>query len=120
MKIKFFLGLTFIFLIFIEINAQKIELTGVWECNDEGKYYIRQIGTDVWWYGEQSETSPEWSNVASGYIKEDVIYLKWSDVPKGAINNNGTLRIKIICSTKLELIEEIGGFGGSMWWRPKE
>jgi hypothetical protein len=69
-----------------ETNAaeldQGIDLTGTWSGKDSGAYYIRQIGSVVWWYREQAGTGPAWSNVAHGQFQGDRLILKWADVPK--------------------------------------
>jgi hypothetical protein len=59
------------------------DLTGVWRCNDGGSCYLRQLGDEVWWYGEASPDSPGWSNVANGRLHGNSLRLKWADVPKG-------------------------------------
>jgi len=96
---------------------QYADLTGVWRCNDGGKYYIRQLGNEIWWFGENSSTEPTWSNVAYGNILGNTIRLKWSDVPKGRIMNSGMMVLEIISSSKMVAKEKTGGFGGSEWTR---
>jgi hypothetical protein len=54
-----------------------IDLTGVWNCDDKGTYYLRQIGNTLWWYGEQKSNNPLWSNVAHGTITDNTINLEW-------------------------------------------
>ena len=60
-------------------------LTGVWNCDDGGKYYLRQTDSTLCWYGEQNPSGPTWSNVAHGTINSNIINLEWVDVPKGNI-----------------------------------
>lgn len=97
--------------------AQQIDLTGLWNCDEGGLFYIRQIGDSVWWYGEQSSTNPSWSNVAEGTISGNTIAMKWVDVPKGGTMNSGILVLNIISNTRLTAIQRTGGFGGSGWTR---
>ena len=33
------------------------ELTGAWAGDDDGVYYIRQVGDCVWWFGTDVRTS---------------------------------------------------------------
>ncbi|NTU50707.1 MAG: hypothetical protein HGA87_07550 [Desulfobulbaceae bacterium] len=103
--------------VFLSVTAlaQKVDLNGVWSCDDGGKYYIRQINNEVWWYGEQSPENPSWSNVAHGKIVGKKLVLDWADVPKGEIHQNGKLVLKINASTELEAESKTGGFGGSAW-----
>jgi len=43
------------------------ELSGIWHGNDGGKYYIRQIGSQVWWFGFNTLSIGEgFSNVFYG------------------------------------------------------
>lgn len=109
------------------------DLTGVWSCNDGGKYYIRQLGNAIWWYGEASTNPVKWSNVAKGTISGSTINLEWADVPKGiAAGNSGILVLNMVlggcispvagahggtmCQVNaLTTQSQTGGFGGS-WW----
>ena len=74
-------------------------IAGDWNGNDGGKYYIRQIGNRIWWYGERAPTSPAWSNVAEGYIQGNIIELDWADVPKGGIWGYGHLTLEVVSTT---------------------
>jgi len=67
------------------------DLTGAWTSDSGGAYYIRQLQGEIWWYGEAQLNDPAWSNVAYGVISGNKLKLKWSDVPKGQIANNGDL-----------------------------
>jgi hypothetical protein len=94
-----------------------LDLTGVWDCNDGGTYYLRQLDDILWWFGEPSYEPGVWSNVATGIISDDIIYLDWSDVPKGSLMNSGYLVLDIVSSDRLVLLDMSGGFGGSVWTR---
>jgi hypothetical protein len=94
-----------------------LDLTGVWNCDDGGKYYVRQLGTTVWWYGETDPNTPSWSNVMRGTISGNIINADWSDVPKGSIMQYGNLVIQIESNNRLVATSRTGGFGGSVWTR---
>ena len=94
-----------------------IDLTGVWDCDDGGKYYVRQLGTTVWWYGELDPNAPNWSNVMRGTISGNMINADWTDVPKGSIMQNGNLVLQIESNNQLVAISKTGGFAGSVWTR---
>jgi hypothetical protein len=94
-----------------------IDLTGVWNCDDGGIYYVRQLGTVVWWYGELDPNTPNWSNVMRGSISGNMINADWSDVPKGSVMQNGNLVLQIASNNKLVAISKTGGFAGSVWTR---
>jgi hypothetical protein len=94
-----------------------IDLTGAWNTDGGGKYYIRQLGNNVWWYGEGAPTNPYWSNVAHGVLVGNELRLEWADVPKGSTMNSGNLVIKVESNSRLVAISKTGGFGGSVWTR---
>ena len=102
------------------------DLTGAWLANDEGVYYLRQLGNDLWWSGMSGQAGPpdrlgrDWNNVAHGTIGKDLtIKLDWADVPRGEILGNGTLTWVIEekdGNTRLRKTDETGtGFGGALF-----
>lgn len=93
------------------------DLTGTWNCDDGGRYYIRQFGTTVWWYGERDPNAPDWSNVMRGTISGNTINADWTDVPKGRVMQYGTLTLNIESNNRITAISKIGGFAGSVWTR---
>ena len=98
-------------------SGASMNLTGVWNCDDGGKYYIRQLGTAVWWYGEQDPNTPSWSNVMHGTVSGNMIDAEWSDVPKGSVMQYGNLALQIESGNKLVALSKTGGFSGSVWTR---
>ncbi len=94
-----------------------INLTGVWNCDDGGRYYIRQFGTTVWWYGEHDPNTPDWSNVMRGTISGNTINADWTDVPKGSIMQHGMLTLQIQSNNRIVAVSKTGGFAGSVWTR---
>jgi hypothetical protein len=81
-----------------------------------GKYYLRQLGNEILWYGEEDAVSPTWSNVAHGVIKGNTITVKWADVPKGEIMQSGNLVIKINSNDELVLVKQTGEFFATDSW----
>jgi hypothetical protein len=98
-------------------TSSLIDLTGVWQCDDGGIYYVRQLGTTVWWYGELDPNAPNWSNVMRGSISGGTINAEWSDVPKGSVMQNGNLVLQIVSNNELVAVSKTGGFAGSHWTR---
>jgi len=50
---------TLLFLLLFSLPALAFaDLTGKWSCNDGGNYYLRQLGKEVFWFGERSPTAP--------------------------------------------------------------
>jgi len=94
-----------------------INITGKWQADDGGTYYIRQIGNQVWWYGEYSPTNPAFSNVFLGTINNNQINGSWADVPKGSAQSSGSIQLRIVSYNRIEAVSKTGGFGGSVWFR---
>jgi len=98
--------------------AAMADLSGAWVGDDGGRYYLRQIHSDIYWYGEQNASSPGWANVFFGKIEGDRIKGRWADVPKGRTANAGKLRLSVRQNGNVLIAEEkTGGFGGSRWTR---
>jgi hypothetical protein len=100
-------------------TADSGRLTGVWEADDDGIYYLRETGDGrLWWFGTDvgRTTGNTFSNVAVGQIDGDVIRLEWADVPYGSWLNRGTLTLQVSADGRtLTKTEGTGGFGGSTW-----
>jgi hypothetical protein len=94
-------------------------LTGVWEADDNGIYYLRETADGrLWWFGSDvgRSTGNTFSNVAVGQIEGDVIQLEWADVPYGTLLNRGSLTLQVSADGHtLTTIDATGGFGGSTW-----
>jgi hypothetical protein len=98
------------------IVAQAGNLTGAWNCNDGGVYFIRQVGNQVWWYGQSSDGGQTWSNVFQGTITGSRIIGSWADVPKGSIRGYGEMTLRI-SGGRIQKISGGENFGGSVWRR---
>lgn len=96
--------------------VRSIYLTGRWRGNDGGIYYIRQVGNDIFWFVESSD-STSWTNVYHGYISGRKIIGSWADVPKGNIRQAGEMDLIIESPRRMVAIRKTGGFGGSVWTR---
>ena len=118
LKKTIIIGLFLVISIFAVNAAYAIDLNGTWFSNDGGTYYIRQMGNEVWWYGEAAAVSPLWSNTAHGTFDGIVaLILNWADVPKGVTAGNGMLIIEVLSENDMLLIYGTGGFSGSEWAR---
>jgi hypothetical protein len=104
--------------ILVPIVANAASLTGTWTSDSGATYYITQIGSEIFWYGENDPNTPGWSNVAHGKIHSSRLSLSWGDVPKGVANSSGILLLRVKNSTNtLEAITKTGGFLDSTWTR---
>jgi hypothetical protein len=112
-------------------SADNSDLTGVWKGNDDCTYYIRQLGNEIWWYGEGTSDWQAFTNVAYGTVEDNgVVRLRWSDLPKvpktpkhEVTTSAGELVLKCNYSiqrgyvTDLASLSMTGQFGGSSWTR---
>jgi hypothetical protein len=98
-------------------GSLSVNLTGRWKCNDGGTYYIHQVGTKVWWYGESGDNGGSWTNVFQGEVEGDRVRGKWVDVPHGRAMNSGEMTLQIQAPSRLVASQKTGGFGGSEWSR---
>ncbi len=105
---------------------QEINLTGIWSCDDGGRYWIRQNGDTIWWYGEKI-SDESWPNVARGEISGNTIIVSWSTIPPYEKNpfledeedrkNYGILMLNIETPYpyKLKAEKKTMEFPGSLW-----
>ena len=96
-----------------------VPLTGIWQANDGGTYYLRQIGNILWWNGMSGGNDGRtFDNVFRGTITSttNTIAGEWADVPRGTVMGSGTLGLKIINPTTLQKVTQTGsGFGATTW-----
>ena len=55
-----------------DFTAQRpanLDLTGSWSASDVGTYYVRQIGSTVWWLGMSSDQGLTFANVFQGVVQ---------------------------------------------------
>ena len=76
------------------------DLTGVWNGDEGGVYYIRQVGDCVWWFGtELVDIEPGragqygFANVATGRVVGTEIVVEWADLPLGNVLGGGGLTL---------------------------
>ncbi len=88
-------------------------MTGYYKANDGGHYYVRHIGTNIYWFGEHP--SGIWANVFKGKLDGNIINGQFYDVPKGKIKGYGSLKLSVnSAATKITKITG-SNFGGSVW-----
>lgn len=92
--------------------SASLNLTGIWSCDNGGRYYIRQVDDTVAWLGESEDGSK--SSIAFGRIGGSTVELTWMDVPRGSGRGSGSLILNAE-SDKMTLVQETGGFDGRVW-----
>lgn len=92
-------------------------MDGTWKANDGGTYYVRQVGNQVWWFGESKKNG--FANVFRGNRSGNTVTGMWADIKGGT--GAGTLTF-VISGTNAVLgwkkQSATGGFGGSTWYKP--
>jgi S-formylglutathione hydrolase FrmB len=107
----------------VPFDSTAIRLNGAWSADDEGIYYIRQVGGDVWWSGmsdyaqANGEVGREFSNVAKGKLRDGMLAMEFADVPRGSVWGNGpiTLKAQADADGNLQLVTQSGDFGGRVF-----
>jgi hypothetical protein len=97
------------------------DLTGAWTADDGGAYFLRQLGSSLWWVGLSDRGRGfGFANVFRGRVlPNDVISGTWADVPRGRVLSNGSLTLSFR-GGEMQKMRESGGFGGSQWRRGGE
>jgi hypothetical protein len=80
-------------------------------------FYVRQLGNEIWWFGQQAPNSPRWTNVASGTFDNGVVRVKWVDVPMGSTRNQGTLGLRVVAANHMVVSENPNDFWNADWFR---
>ncbi len=113
-KSIFYVSVLLTFLIAAPVNAGSfVNLSGVYRCDDGGTYYIRTVGSEIFWYGKGNG----WANVFHGtFVGQNRYKGKWADVPTGGARNSGSLTIQRRPNPKtLFRVARKGPFAGKTW-----
>lgn len=98
-------------------------LTGLWVGDDSGSYYIHDLrGTNEFvWFAEHPGAEPDepgaprgrqWANVFIGERDGSSVTGRWSDVPKGEIDQHGRLELEVEDEDTIRVTFQEGGYGG--------
>jgi hypothetical protein len=93
------------------------DLTGRWNGNDGGRYFLRQVGGEVWWIGMSGDGGASWTNVFQGRAEGNMVRGRWADVPHGRVMGHGEMHLQVMTPNHLRATHRTGGFGGSEWTR---
>jgi hypothetical protein len=107
------------------VAGAQTNLTGMWIANDNGLYYFRQIGNDVWWAGLSTE-SPSgmydlhkgllFTSVFHGTLTGNTLAGTFVDVPKGQELTSGPLTLTVN-GNELESAAVPGAYRATSWER---
>ena len=117
-------------------NPQPVDiqdLTGTWQADDGGTYYLHQTSNILWWYGEATAINPSFSNVFMGTVQpiaqcENHPTLKvigtingnWADVPKANFSQMYSDVIQLDIDPTSNILTsnpKLSGFSGGVWTR---
>lgn len=106
------------------ILPSRMNLTGTWQCNDGGEYYITHFTSLNWvyWAGlSQQGVGDDFANVFRGHLSSTgVITGNWTDVPYGRANSLGTITLQVADNgRRLIATQQTGGFGGTIWTKKR-
>ncbi|MBX3298301.1 MAG: membrane dipeptidase [Acidobacteria bacterium] len=74
-------------------QASAKDINGYYYCNDGSSFFLRQVGTKLYGFGENSDGS--FASVLAGTINGTKVEAKWWDVPKGRAKTSGTITFEI-------------------------
>jgi hypothetical protein len=90
------------------------DLSGPWTGSGGGRYWIRQVGSCLWWYGESSNGGKDFTNVFFGTVKNvgstSTVEGVWADVPRGPSLNSGSLILAVTGPGTIVTRAATGGF----------
>jgi hypothetical protein len=105
----------------ISPTVASANLTGVWNPDGGGTYYVLQTGTEVWWAGVSADGGRQFTNVFHGYVRPDdevmVVEGTWADLPRCNSAWLGTLRLASRYRDSFCKQSDDGHFGASLWRR---
>jgi len=97
-------------------SPSTVDLTGTWQASDGATYWLRQVGTCLWWAGFSTGSTPaelgrRFSNAFFGTVSTSSVAGWWADVPRGATNGWGALNLSV--SPSGEVLTRSGGNGAA-------
>jgi hypothetical protein len=102
-------------------------LAGTWKGQDQGSYYVRQIGNNILCVGMSPDKGRTWTNIFVGKINGDEMKVgdtisgKRADVPRRKIQGSGTLTLIVKgewSGNRIFMQKTVSTgspFGGSTW-----
>jgi hypothetical protein len=90
------------------------KLSGVYDGNDGGTYWVRTVGPNVFWLGIGPGAKPSFFNVFRGEVKNGLVTGDWADVA-GADRGSGTLIVGGSIDSFTKRGSSGSPFGASVW-----
>jgi hypothetical protein len=93
-------------------------ISGKWNGNDGGTYWIMQSKTRTSWFGASGlQEGTAFANVFQGWRSGDTITGYWADVPMGKIMQGGGISFTCIHEGGIDKLirkSQTGGFGATL------
>jgi len=114
-------------------SGDAVQLTGRWRAPDGGTYYLRQVGSCVWFTGLSVDTdapgglgASQWTNAFLGTLQSDfTLHGEWADLPWGRDTGVGEITWRIDFAevdgqegVTLVVVEATGRFGAGFLVQP--
>jgi hypothetical protein len=101
-------------------SSSTFTLTGVWECDDGGKYYISQVdGDNIFWFGQATGSSHfSFANVFFGKLADIDgtgvgVSGQYGDIPTGSDRYVGEITLQVSHTwSEMNITQSDGIFGG--------
>jgi hypothetical protein len=92
--------------------GRPIDLTGTWGASDRQQYYLRQIGSCLWWTGSKAG-----SNVFFGTVSGSSVVGVWADVNGRSSSSSGKLALLLTSENSVLLRRSYTGSVPARSWR---
>jgi uncharacterized repeat protein (TIGR02543 family) len=105
------------------ISNPGTNLSGVWESNLSGTYYVRELGSCIYWIGLGTYDSQshryDYVNAFFGSISSTGTTINgyWFDVNAVNSTQHGTLKLHVANSSHMTKSAQAGGFSAGAWSR---
>ena len=105
------------------ISNPGTNLSGLWESNLSGTYYVRQIGSCIYWIGlgtfDSQSQRYDYMNAFFGTISSTGTTISgyWFDVNASKSTLHGSLKLHVANGSRMGKIAQAGGFSTSVWTR---
>jgi TonB family protein len=91
--------------------ASPVDATGEWIDNEGGRYQVRMVANDLFWFGANAARAS--AHVFHGTLTATGDYVgRWVDVPPGTARNVGMLAVRVTGAVTIDIVGNPPGFMG--------
>jgi hypothetical protein len=92
------------------------DVSGLWRSEDGARWTLRQVGQEVWGYGESGDGGGIWTIVLHGRLLGNDVVATWAAL-RGDHPAAGELVLRIEAPDRLRTLRSTGGFTSTGWHR---